>query len=161
MIFNKSGFLTWQIHTWFLLMINSEEASKSLDKLSTQLPSVDHLDVMCSCIFTLSLPRSLRLWMGEGAGFWRWKVTGLGVRRRELPIFVCTHSVHRGWWPAFEKSPSHPEPSPSPDRTERRGAPSESPISATAGGKKRTNNTVNTLLHASPLYSLWEGQIKH
>lgn len=31
-----------------------------------------------------------------GQAFWRWKVTGSGVRRRALPIFVCTRSVHRG-----------------------------------------------------------------
>lgn len=74
-------------------------------------------------------------------GLWGWEgatgqgVTGSGVRRMGLPISVCTHSVHRGWWPAFERSPSRPEPSPSPDRTERRGAPSESQTSATAGGK--------------------------
>lgn len=76
--------------------------------------------------------------MGDGAGFsGRWKVTGSGVRRKGPPISVCTRSVHTGWWPASERSPSRPEPSPSPDRTERRGAPSVSPTSATAGGEKK------------------------
>lgn len=65
-----------------------------------------------------------------------------GVRRTGPPISVCTHSVHRGWWPACEKSPSHPEPSPSPGRTGRPGAPGGSPISANAGGKTQESFTV-------------------
>lgn len=67
---------------------------------------------------------------------WVW----FGVRRTGPPISVCTRSVHRGWWPACEKSPSHPEPSPSPGRTGTPGAPGGSPTSANAGGKAKQSS---------------------
>lgn len=58
-----------------------------------------------------------------------------GVRRTGPPISVCRRSAHRGWWPACGRSPSHPEPSPSPGRTGTPGAPGGSPTSANAGGE--------------------------
>lgn len=105
-----------------------------------------HASSLCpsSCL----LPGSLRRWMGDGAGFRRWKVTGLEVRRRGLPISVCRRSVHRGWWPAFEKSPSRPEPSPSPGRTETPGAPSESQTSAIAATNRQSSKeNISTHFH--------------